>query len=292
MAFGKVLNILIKRSTINSIRLENSIDSIYDKIEKKNLQKDELIEIINKKRSIGNVVNVMRNNINTIHSSSGKVEIIINVLNSTVNFIKVLPIPTAVAGVGIPIGIITTFADTLDNIKFIIKENQSLIKEMGVALEIIGGLLNNILNKLNLLDLKILEHIKKYEDIDDLMNEIQLNIQEYEDKVNPNLNKIEEDLINLLKIDASPPYIYKEHKLVLETTSDLGTLIPKRRIKAINTNQPRFYKVRNLYKEDDSWSYTDSIKTLVDEMKFILDVGLYFETLEYADGEPQRLEYL
>lgn len=70
---------------------------------------------------------------NSFRTTSNKLTPVINSLSTLVNLLRVLPIPTAVAGVGVPIGFTNRYAELLiDTSDFLdsIKEEQAIINKL------------------------------------------------------------------------------------------------------------------------------------------------------------------
>lgn len=161
-----MLSSLISNMVVSSIKSITKIDNYIDRIilelaEEKEFSQNRVKEIINQKNNIYETINSTEKNIETIDKTSNSIESIIDKLSTATTLITSIPIPTALPGAtGIPIGIIMTYADKLNNFKEIISVNKNTLNGAKVAIETISSSLNEIKNKLNNLDIKLKEYIE------------------------------------------------------------------------------------------------------------------------------------
>ena len=92
----------------------------------------------------------LRTPINTLQNSVSGIQGVVDTISSVVTVIKLLPIPTSVPpGIGIPINVITIFADTLDSIGKLLDVAKSNLKIIPQSTKLMIGIINNTIQKLN-----------------------------------------------------------------------------------------------------------------------------------------------
>ena len=216
----------------------------------------------------------LRTPINTLQNSVSGIQGVVDTISSVVTVIKLLPIPTSVPpGIGIPINVITIFADTLDSIGKLLDVAKSNLKIIPQSTKLMIGIINNTIQKLNGVEniispfLKTLTFIKTVaelrpncpdvtqEDInnieDELLSNIQGNLALAQEISNP-FSVSDADLEEQLHQNSDPGFMYKNFKFVLEfdPTSFEGVVdektniaykrqifaFPSRRIRCTRTN--------------------------------------------------------
>jgi hypothetical protein len=113
---------------------------------------DALLKIISLKNKLVHQLNNVLNKINSVSQTLQISDTTVQSLDSAFQILKVLPTPTAIGGVGIPISVINTVQD----VKTFLNNNIGKIKQGSGALSTILGLLVDVLTQvisfLNLLD--------------------------------------------------------------------------------------------------------------------------------------------
>lgn len=307
MALGNILNIMLRRLVISNLKLERAIDNIILRITSDTLyyagedleealvnsylNKDTLISIINQQNNISEALWILENSINTLERITGGASIVIDVSSKVAFIIKKLPLPTAPAP-GIPVGIITTFADVLDKLNIKIIGGEATIEETRKVLFTIRSYVLNLRYKLITLGEILLSILNKFKQIES-NNDFDELVSNINDSINrPIYSPIEERYENLeerLSPKSLNPIIYREYRLVLEynTVVEPITNLPYRRVVAINTNDSNLVLIREFFDfiedetryVDDSWSYSDNLQILVDEIKFVIDYYIYHNNL-------------
>jgi hypothetical protein len=273
MALGSIINSLIKKLATQSIRFNSSLDDLISRFEKEACSdKNKLLKIIEQKNYLSSALSDLEKGISATNKVGVKVDEVVRSIDVIVKTIKVLPIPTSIPpGIGIPLGIVNTFSDTLDKLGAIVISNKSLINQVNVALKIVVNLVGSFRLKLNYLDIQILKCLEKFDDIDDIRKEINDSLSKHGQNSSEEKNKEDyEDLENRLKLNSTNPIIYREHTLIKETSAGEHGL-NKTRVVAIKDG---ITTVRKFYDKDDSWSYTTSLSILVDEIKHMIDIKL------------------
>jgi len=131
---------LTAQQSENTIRLVNQSQ----------IQIEEIYETTN---SIKSSLQSLRTPINTLQNSVSGIESVVDTISSVVTVIKLLPIPTAVPpGIGIPINVITIFADTLDSIGKLLDVAKSNLKIIPQSTKLMIGIINNTIQKLDLIN--------------------------------------------------------------------------------------------------------------------------------------------
>jgi len=273
MALGSIINSLIKKLATQSLRFDSSLDDLISRFEKDACSnKDRLLKIIEQKNYISSALSGIESGISSINNVGVGVNKIVGTIGNTVIVLKSLPIPTSIPpGIGMPLGIINTFSDVLDKLGYLVISNKSLLNQVTIALDIIVKLVASFRLKLNYLDTQILKCLENFDDIEDIKKEINESLSKHGPNSSEEKNKEDyEDLENRLKLNSTNPIIYKEYQLIKETASGERGL-SKTRVVGIKEN---VVIVRKLYDEDDSWSYTTSLKILVEEIKHMINIEL------------------
>ena len=223
--------------------------------------------------------------------------------SNVIQALKILPTPTAVAGVGVPAGLLNTFSSTLATLSDLVKAAAVDVRQIPTALGIMTGTVNSVIALLNglnqILDpfLKLLTMVKSVVDlqdqcpllnqssIDNLKAELLSNIQGNLAQANL-LAGITDDIEERLQLNSSNPYFYKSFQFILEDEPDNPYFLPSRRIRCFRANSTGFndgqdgggsvtiYNVNELTNpnlEPESYSYASSLLVLIAEAKFAVD---------------------
>jgi len=294
MSIGSVLNIGVRRLIKSFLKFEASVDKIISKFDDGCPSKEELLSIVEQKNQINNSIDQVQSSISTLDNTLDTINTVISVLKVNIRIIKLLPIPSAVAGVGVPIGLITTFSDLLDVLHATLKEGSSTSNQTVIALRMVNNLLNSLKYKLNNLDQLLINCLSELDDVDNLVEDLQNSINSRGDFEDDEDNKfIEEELKKRLN---NGEYIYKNYRLKIEYNKDNLFEFPQRRVVGVNINNFKDIVIRQFFKGDNSWSYSSSLKILVEEIKFVIDNHLKNKPIlnspqEISDkSKPLKLE--
>jgi len=203
---------------------------------------DELTRIINIKNKL---VKQLNTSLTTIKNSTNLVNIndgIITGLKTTYNVLKVLPIPTAVAGVGIPISVINNIQDAKDILQKSISKLDSANTGISSNLNSLENLLTKIISYLNFLD-KITQTCYPSSNQEQISTELTILTQQQTQQLSPiviNVNGFE------MGVETEP------------TTNSL-----KRR-RAIARNK------RGVIMLTGEWSFSSIDQILIDELVFYI----------------------
>lgn len=265
--------------------------------------------VILQKNNISKALSEGSGVLNNLGSMKSSVSTVINTLSSTTKIIKSLPIPTSSPpGVGIPIGIITTYADSLDGIREFLKENKGQLKSITPVIKGIKDLINDTRSELNSLDRIIMSKIDNEVDshIDmEIGNELRLDgILPQMGGNNINYNTLKEEM------KSSQKYIQRKIEIKSQILEDLGVLKsfnekPQQsklnilNSLSINSQSPLIYKnfrliiqskpnnpysqpfrrIRGknlttnvvIYNSEGDYSFSSSIEVLLGEIKYEID---------------------
>ena len=230
-------------------------------------------------------------------------------VSNAIRVIKLLPFPTAVPpGIGIPANILTIFSSTLDNLDKLLGVAKSNLKMVPQTLELMVRQINATVEKLNQVEqvidpfLQTLIFVKAtaelrpncpdvtQEDIDnskqDLLDGIQGNLAIADSIENP-FGIGDEELEAELQENSSPGLVYKNFKFVLEYDPDNTFSFPSRRIKCTRTTSVGIDDgiagggtviIYNINEQTNptltpgEYSYSSSLRVLVNEAKFAVDL--------------------
>lgn len=141
---------IIEKSKINPAGAFDEIKDIIVCPTKE--ETDRLIATKNKLvKKINNTLTVITNTTDTLAKS----EQILNITSPTIKILRQLPLPVAVLGVGIPLNVITGVQDTLKFLDSLIEKLLYINITTLAILTLLRGVLSQILDFLNLLDLLI-----------------------------------------------------------------------------------------------------------------------------------------
>jgi hypothetical protein len=149
---SKIIVRSITKVIKSTSKFDIAIDDIIDKFKDSCPPKKELLRIIKQKNQISNSLSQVLTILNTLNTTTNSAKKLITTLNITVKIIKSIPVPTAVAGVGIPINVITKLSDTLDVLGNVIAGGKGALDALPPAFKQISSSANQIVNKLQILD--------------------------------------------------------------------------------------------------------------------------------------------
>ena len=281
------------------------VENVARLVNKAQLEIEKIYETTN---SIKSTLTGIKTPINTLQGSVAGLERVVDTVSTAVTAIKLIPIPTAVPpGIGIPINVITIFADTLDSIGKLLDLAKSNLKIIPQATELMTGIINNTIQKLNQVEqvidpfLQTLTFIKAtaelrpncpnvtQEDINDVQDELLGNIQGSLAVAQSFSNPFavsDSELEQELNESSDPGITYKNFKFVLEYEPDNPYFFPSRRIRCTRRNSTGYedgisgggsiviYNINsttNPSLEEGAYSYSSNLRVLVEEAEFAVD---------------------
>lgn len=315
MAISKISIGLYNKVVRSTFKFKDSFENLKVQLEGEN-SISELRNINNQKNSLSNVVNQSSNILTTLNITEATTSALVTSLKSTSTVIKTLPLPVSTPpGAGIPLGVITTYADSLDTLGDLIKGNEGSVNSLKPIISEISSSLNEIKSDLKELDSIInykideilnqslreeaIKELKnrnvsppyKDEDIENILNEDEFQNLKIEktDELFKDLNykkikhEVEEDEeeefdIERLKPNSSNPIEYKGYILTLENKPDSPYSTPYRRIKGTNVNNSN---PQTLYNSEGEYSFSSSVEVLVNEIKYVIDNIPKFRKIQY-----------
>lgn len=251
MGFEKSLILIITKSIQNISKFELGINSLDENFNNGCPLKDKLFDIIKSKNNISNALIQIQSQLNTLNSTQNTLENSTKIFSGIITSIKSIPAPTAIAGVGIPISMITKLSDVLDNMGDKLKKGKGLLSIIPNIKKDISDYIDNINQSIKNLDNKILKCLEiQFQD----MNEIEK--QKFISELGTNISEsdIENNNNNIISS-------YKNYKFVIEYDPLNKFTFPRRRIRAENG------KIIIL----GDYSYSSSTDILIKEMKFKID---------------------
>lgn len=260
MGFDSLIIGLTTNIVKNVTRFETSVDDLIAKFEIQCPPKNDLLAFIKTKNRITGALTQIQNQFQTLDRTQTTLNGVVTALTTVTTIIKTLPAPTAIAGVGIPISVITTLSDTLDRLSDKIRSGKGSLDSIPEVLDLLEGFITQINSKLQTLDQNILgcleselEGMTEDEKVD-FFEEIGFQIQG--DNINETIS-----LEDQLQPGSDNPLYYKGFLLTIEYDSLNEFPFPRRRVRG----KKRTQEVVGEY----SYSFTTQI--LVDEVKFEID---------------------
>ena len=285
---SKILTKSISKIVQATAKFELAVDDLIDKFKDSCPPKSDLMKIVQQKNQIQTALQAILAGFNTVQTTVNVTEGVVTSVSAAVKVIKTIPVPTAVGFVGIPISVITILADSLDKLGDILKGAKGAIKIVPSAAKTITTSAEAVITRLQALDVVLNKCIEELAEgmtdaeKNDLLNEIGNVAATAGDNSNIGLNIISEDeLLAQLQPGSNNPFRYKkpgfpnpDWLLTIEYNEENDLVFPQRRIKATNVNQfeGNIYRgviVYNIYGK--KYSYSSSVKVLVEEAKFVID---------------------
>lgn len=161
MGLAKLGQAIIKKVANKKIKLLSKIENLKSQFANSCPPQNELIKIIKLRNQLVSVLNQLKNNVIKIRNTTNPLKTLLTVLDTVVTTLKLLPIPTAVGGAGIPMGAIVTVGDTLAITKEKITSFKSSIEAFTAIQEYIIQTVDQILAQIKILDALIEKCAKK-----------------------------------------------------------------------------------------------------------------------------------
>jgi hypothetical protein len=278
---------LLSPNTVNSVERipegqKQQINNTLDNIEAN------LNAAVVQKNLLQNGLSTITSPLTTLETLSDTVGGAITGINTAVTVIKALPIPT---GFGLPVGIVTTFAASLDTLKITLDKFGGPLKIIPSSIDQINAILVPIVGKLNSLNeifdklYQIIAFIRlllsapiTQSDVDTALQDITAKLQQsLAISVGPSSTTIENDaLLSSLDPNSNNPLYYKGFRLILEFDPNNTFSFPARRIKAENNRGVKLYSVppdqgSGEVNTSSSYSFSSSTEVLINEVKFNID---------------------
>lgn len=304
-AIGKLIIKQITKVVKNTSKFDIVVDDIIYEFRFGCPPKPELLRLVAQKNQIQTALSGLGDNINTLESTANTTKNFISTIQNAVSIIKAIPIPTSVPpGVGIPINVITILADSLDTLGKLLDGAKGSIEIVPQASSVIGGNIQGVLDKLGELDDLVNGCIDELaaglnqQEKNELIAEIGNAAATAGDFSNLGDNVLnEEELLKRLMVNAKNPIIYKGFLLTIQFNDDNEFSFPQRRI---NGYRDRTVTIRQATQREVAWflprvtffngkvadilpqqsftnlpdggySYSTSVKVLLDEIKFRID---------------------
>jgi len=151
-ALVKIIIKSITKVIKNTSKFDLAVDDLLEKFKDSCPPKNEILLIVKQKNQIQSALSNVLNTVNTLQKTTETVSKIVKSVDVAVKIIKKIPAPTAVAGVGIPINILTLLADSLDLLGDLIKGAKGALSIIPKAIGTIKTSAQSIISKLSLLD--------------------------------------------------------------------------------------------------------------------------------------------
>jgi len=269
MALGSFISKMVVSITKTTLQFNKTLDVLIEQFKDGCPTTKELKALINQKNQINTALQQIEQKIATLNKVASTSETVLTGVKVGVTVIKQLPIPTSFPpGVGIPVSIINTFSDALDNLGTIIDKEEGSLGSIPEALNAISKDVGTVITKLSELDIALNKCLEEDPNI------TQIDIDSIVATTGNFVGVMtDEELFNLL---SNPPgLLYGDYYLRLnEIPSEFS--FTKKQVTAQNKESvppPGEYflegaSIEMLY-GDESFSSSNTI--LVDEMKWVID---------------------
>ena len=247
------------------MRFEAVVDPLIEKISQQCPPPKEMKSLLNQKNKISSGLNIIQSTLSTLTKTTTTLEKAVSSIEKAKLAVEVamMALPSAIAGVGIPVGVITTVSTGLDLLGEMIKKNKGLSQQGLVGIGSMNHNLSIVQTKLNSIDILInycTQDLNK-EQLDELG--IELN-ETVDTNIDPEKNKDEgKKLLDQLKPGSLDPLFYRGFKLTLSSNLENTFSFPQRRVTAKNPST-------NITLEGP-WSFSSSTQILIEEIKFKID---------------------
>tara|TARA_R110000803_G_scaffold8801_7_gene28292 strand:- start:834 stop:2444 length:1611 start_codon:yes stop_codon:yes gene_type:complete len=279
LAFQKCVEV-IKVTT----KMEISIQDLIDKFRNQCPPRDELLQIVRQKNQVQEGLEQVVSAFDSVNTVAETTTTLVNSISNAVEIIKAIPFPTSTPpGLGIPINVLTLLSDSLDKLGFLLKQTEG-------AISVIPIITNQITNSASVVILRLQELDVLFNTcLEELVTDEELSPLEVEELIvevgniaatsgdfdNPTLNsENDQALLDRLSPNSTNPYSYKgfTFKIQYEPTNPFS--FPSRRIQiSYKSNDPQeiYYGVSFYNLIDGGYSYSTSVKILINEAKFRTD---------------------
>ncbi len=293
---SKALNKLINRTVVKVVKqtakLELAVDALAEKFKDSCPPKDELLKIVQQKNQIQTGLENITAAFTPLQTNANITSSTIDAITTSVTIIKTIPIPTAIippsGGVGLAVNVLTILADSLDKLSDLLKGAKgalSVIPEVGGTITSSATKAIDSLQQLDSLVNGCIQELAEdmtQQEKNNLIAEVGNVSATAGDFSNSGLNLASEDeLLSQLSPNSSNPYLYQragdataDWKFTIEQNANNTLSFPQRRIKMenINTSESNIYRGVVVYNTNNkTWSYSSSVKVLINEAKYRVD---------------------
>jgi hypothetical protein len=280
MGLSKFISVIVTSITKTTFKFNKTLDVLISQFKDSCPTSPELLNLIKQKNYINGALVAIEKKIENLNKVAQTSEALVGALSVAVTFIKQLPIPTSFPpGVGIPLSIINTFSDSLDNLGDIIKKEEGSLDAIPEALEAISKDVGEVITKLQEFSVALDVCLQKaLVNNDPLINQATI---ESVTATTGNLVGIPSNA-DLVKMLTEPPgLLYGGYYLRLKPIPTDNFSFDKKQIVAQNKESVSegdyynpSYPVETLLGDE---SFSSSNIVLVDEMKWLIDTkDLYF----------------
>ena len=287
-ALNNLINKEVNKVIKNATKLEVAVEALTEKFKESCPPKPELLKIVQQKNQLQQGLQSILAAFEPIQKAADVTNTTITTVSVAVKVIKLIPIPAAVPpGIGIPVNVVTTLADSLDTLGTVLDGAKGAISVVPEVAGTITGAAESALAALQKLEVLVNKCIDELaEDMsqaekNELINEIGNVAATAGDFENLGLNVLNEEELEGRLSGEPPAYLYQKSgfpsadwQLFVEHNQDNEFSFPQRRIRAENINDDpgNIYKgvtVYNIYGK--RWSYSANLKVLVDEAIFVIE---------------------
>ena len=249
MGLDKTIISLLMNMVKNISKFESGINTIQSNFTNSCPPKSDLLKFIKTKNQISNALTQIQSQLQVFNKTKITVEKANETFTKIITAIKIIPFPTATAGVGIPISALTNLSEILDNVGDKLKQGKGILKAIPGISNDINKYISDITNKLNILDNSILKCLEG-----ELIGLTESERIEYLNTIG--LNLIINPQSNVNNINKIPDF--NGFSFSIEYDSSNKFPFPRRRIRAQRGKMVLL----------GEFSYSSTTDILMDEMKF------------------------
>lgn len=268
--FGSIISTLVANAVKTTVKSSLRIDELINKLKESCPPQQELQKIINQKNQLSETLGLVQTNLTTLTTITGTLDKIIPPVNTAITFIKSIPTPAAIGGIGVPINLIIKLSDTLEKLKDLTQQGKVSIKGAQQAFGVISTNIITVQNKLNQLDIALTLCAAQTGFTGSLSTGTSGATS------NPIVNvATNQELENRLSPNSTNPLNYKGWRLILQTDPNNTFSFPRRRVIAqkpsVNNNG-----IQTLISDfglpgSNGYSYSSDTQVLVNDIKFKID---------------------
>jgi len=242
--------------------IDKGVELIKSQLEKACPSPEELKRLIGVKNKLVENLTKISTQLEILTTTTSTVSSLIKGLNTTIKIIKAIPIPTSIPpGIGIPTSLIIKFSDILSLLKKVVEQGEGGIGGVKNILNSFKTTINNIITKLNSLDILFLFCLEEY------FGETPTPEQLSEFGFSSTPNDIFNFLVEPSEIIDPNDLLYKNWKLEIQDNPYNKLNIPSRRVKG--TEQTTGVVLYNYLR--GKYSYSPKVSILIEEIKFKID---------------------
>ena len=259
---NKMVFRILKKVITESTKIEINIEDLIKKFNSACPPKEELLNLISQKNQLQSALQQIVNKLTPITKVAEITTTTIDVVQVGLALFKAIPSPPFA-----PTGLLASNIDTLDDL---LKRVEGTVDIVPQITNTMIGVSNDVIAKLQRLETLL---SKCVEDLSEGMTPEEKNNLIKDINTAAIIEGEEDDKLN-------DPYYYQktgfptaDWQIIVEYDQNNEFSFPSRRVKAvnINENESNVYKGVTVYNDNKDYSYSSSVRVLVEEIKFTIE---------------------